>query len=116
MRLGDHKTSIQSNTLAHDVYGQDTILERHRHRYEVNPRYMKLFEHHGLLFTGQSDNRMEILELNNHPFFLGTQFHPEFRSRPGSPSPPFLAFLDAVRDHQQNNSTPTDVSGLSETN
>jgi len=96
MRLGAHETRIEPGTLAHEIYGSDTCTERHRHRYEVNPRYIQAFEDAGLVFSGTAGNRMEILELPDHPFFFGTQFHPEFRSRPGRASPPFVGFLDAV--------------------
>jgi CTP synthase len=99
MRLGAHETGIEPGTLAHELYGGDTCLERHRHRYEVNPRYIQAFEDAGLVFSGTAGNRMEILELPEHPYFLGTQFHPEFRSRPGRASPPFVGFLDAVLEH-----------------
>lgn len=100
MRLGDHVTDIAEGTLAYELYGTDTVTERHRHRYEVNPRYIELLEHHGLVFSGRSGNRMEILELPDHPFFLGTQFHPEFKSRPTRPSPPFLGLVDAAREYR----------------
>jgi CTP synthase len=101
MRLGAHKTTIEPDTLASRVYGGTTCTERHRHRYEVNPEYIEDFEDAGLRFSGYAGNRMEILELPDHPYFLGTQFHPEFRSRPGRASPPFVALVEAVRDRQQ---------------
>jgi CTP synthase len=96
MRLGAHKTTIQPRTLAHEVYGDTSCVERHRHRYEVNPEYIEDLEDAGLTFSGRSHNRMEILELDDHHYFLGTQFHPEFRSRPGRASPPFVGLLDAI--------------------
>ncbi|MDL5362675.1 CTP synthase [Halalkalicoccus sp. NIPERK01] len=97
MRLGAHDTDIQPGTLASEVYGGAKVCtERHRHRYEVNPEYIQQLEAEGLAFSGRAKNRMEILELEDHPFFLGTQFHPEFRSRPGRASPPFVGFVDAV--------------------
>ena len=96
MRLGAHTTDIAPGTLAHDLYGADSCTERHRHRYEVNPDYIPDLENAGMVFSGTSDNRMEILELPDHPYFLGTQFHPEFRSRPTRPSPPFVGFLDGM--------------------
>jgi CTP synthase len=101
MRLGDHETDITSDTLAHELYGSSSVSERHRHRYEVNPRYVKLLEHNGLVFSGRSDQRMEILELPDHPFFLATQFHPEFKSRPTRPSAPFLGLVDAALDYRR---------------
>jgi CTP synthase len=96
MRLGAHETAITPGSLAAEVYGDDHCVERHRHRYEVNPAYVDRLASAGLRFSGQAGRRMEILEREDHPFFLGTQFHPEFRSRPDRASPPFVAFLDAV--------------------
>ena len=96
MRLGAHRTDIAPGTLAHRVYGEDACVERHRHRYEVNPEYIDSLESHGLRFSGRAENRMEILELPDHPYFLGTQFHPEFRSRPDRASPPFVGLIDAA--------------------
>jgi len=96
MRLGTHVTEIESGTLAHELYGETTCKERHRHRYEVNPEYIDDLEAAGLVFSGTSGRRMEILELPGHPYFLGTQFHPEFRSRPTRASPPFVGFLQSV--------------------
>ena len=96
MRLGAHETDIAPGTLAHDIYGTDSCIERHRHRYEVNPEYIDRLQSEGLVFSGRAGRRMEILERDDHPFFLGTQYHPEFRSRPDRASPPFVGFLDAV--------------------
>jgi CTP synthase len=96
MRLGAHETEIEPGTIAHELYGATSCLERHRHRYEVNPQYFEDFEATDLVFSGTAGNRMEILELRHHPFFFGTQFHPEFRSRPGRASPPFVGFVDAM--------------------
>ncbi|AUX07707.1 CTP synthase [Halalkaliarchaeum desulfuricum] len=96
MRLGAHTTEIKPGSLAAHVYGDDACTERHRHRYEVNPEYIEDLESSPLSFTGRADNRMEILERDDHPFFFGTQFHPEFRSRPDRASPPFVGLLQAV--------------------
>ena len=99
MRLGAHETDIEPGTLAAALYdGADSCTERHRHRYEVNPEYIERLEESGLVFSGTAANRMEILELprEEHPYFVGTQFHPEFRSRPGRASPPFVGLLDAA--------------------
>ena len=96
MRLGAHETTIEPGTLAHEVYGATACTERHRHRYEVNPEYRDRLTEAGMVFSGHADQRMEILELREHPYFVGTQFHPEFRSRPGRASPPFVGLLDAV--------------------
>ena len=96
MRLGTHVTEIEPGTIAHELYEDTKCEERHRHRYEVNPDYIPDLEDEGLVFSGTSGKRMEILELPDHPYFLGTQFHPEFRSRPTRASPPFVGLLDAV--------------------
>ena len=101
MRLGARNTFIaDENSLAAKVYyGSDTVFERHRHRYEVNPEYVSALESAGLVFSGVSpDHKLcEIAELprEKHPFFLGTQFHPEFLARPLSPHPLFTEFLKA---------------------
>jgi CTP synthase len=96
MRLGAHETDIEPGTLAAEVYGADACTERHRHRYEVNPEYIDALEADGLVFSGRADNRMEILERPDHPFFFGTQAHPEFRSRPDRASPPFVSLVEAA--------------------
>ncbi|WP_255192517.1 CTP synthase [Natronobeatus ordinarius] len=96
MRLGGHTTVIEPETLAYELYGDTSCNERHRHRYEVNPEYFEQFEDEALVFSGTAGNRMEILELEDHPYFLGTQFHPEYSSRPGHPSPPFLGLVEAA--------------------
>jgi len=101
MRLGAQETTIEPGTLAHRLYQADTCIERHRHRYEVNPEYIDDLEAAGMVFSGSAGHRMELLELPDHPFFLGTQFHPEFRSRPGRASPPFVGFVDAVLDRSR---------------
>jgi CTP synthase len=100
MRLGSRVTIIKNpESLAGRVYGkQSVVYERHRHRYEVNPAVVTALESKGLKFSGQDERgqRMEILEIENHPFFLACQFHPEFKSRPMQPSPPFLGFVLAA--------------------
>ncbi len=108
MRLGAHETQIQAGTLAEAIYQADSCTERHRHRYEVNPEYIDQLESGALTFSGTAGRRMEILELEDHPFFLGTQFHPEFRSRPDRASPPFVGFLDALLEQQSDDTTPED--------
>ena len=97
MRLGNEKSMIKEDTIAEELYG-DFCIERHRHRYEINPEYIDLLERNGLMFSGTKNKRMEIAELNRteHPFFFGTQFHPEFTSRPNDTSPVFDALLDAT--------------------
>ena len=101
MRLGAHATDIEPGTLAHDLYGDTSCTERHRHRYEVNLEYIDGLEAAGMVFSGVSGNRMEILELPDHPYFLGTQFHPEFRSRPTRASPSFVGLMEAVLSRQE---------------
>ncbi len=98
MRLGAQPVKLRPDTRARALYGgQEIILERHRHRYEVNPRFIPALEQAGLVFSGVSpDGRMEVLELPGPYFFLATQFHPEFKSRPGAPAPVLRAFLQAA--------------------
>jgi len=96
MRLGSHVTEIEPGTIANEIYGATSCTERHRHRYEVNPDYIDDLEEAGLVFSGKSGRRMEILELPDHSYFFGTQFHPEFRSRPGRASPPFVGFVESM--------------------
>ncbi len=105
MRLGAYPAHIERGTIAHGAYGKDLIQERHRHRYEVNPEYIKQLTEAGLVFSGKSPNGilMEIAELPRkvHPFFLGTQFHPEFLARPLSPHPLFTAFAKSCIERKK---------------
>lgn len=107
MRLGAYPAALKRNTLAFDAYGKTKISERHRHRWEVNPSYIERLEKAGLIFSGKSPNRklMEIAELprKNHPFFLGVQFHPEFKSSPIKSHPLFLEFIKASFEKKINN-------------
>ncbi len=107
MRLGTQPCSIAPNTLAHRLYGQSLILERHRHRYEVNPRYHRQLTSAGLKLSGLSpDGRLaEIIELENHPYFIASQFHPEFKSRPTRAHPLFSGLLAAAIKRQQERAT-----------
>jgi CTP synthase len=102
MRLGGYDSELIPNTIAHNAYGKKVIRERHRHRYEVNPAYIEQIEKGGLVFSGKSPNGtlMEIAELprSKHPFFLGTQFHPEFLARPLAPHPLFTGFMKAAKE------------------
>ncbi|MEM2557469.1 MAG: CTP synthase [Candidatus Bathyarchaeia archaeon] len=102
MRLGAHKIILKEGTLAHKLYGSTEIYERHRHRYEVNPEYIGILERHGLVFSGRSPDgrRMEILEIPDKFFFLASQFHGEFKSRPGKPSPEYYGFVKACLDRK----------------
>jgi CTP synthase len=97
MRLGNYPAHLKAGSLAHKIYGTDEIVERHRHRYEVNPAYIAHIEEKGMIFSGTNGDLMEICEIAEHPFFFASQFHPEMKSRPGKPSPPFLAFVEAMK-------------------
>ncbi len=105
MRLGAYLAMLKKGTLARDAYKMPKVLERHRHRYEVNPDYITQLQDGGLVFSGTSPDGtlMEIAELprDKHPFFLGTQFHPEFLARPLSPHPLFTAFIKAAMRKKQ---------------
>ena len=98
MRLGAYRCRIQKGTLAYEAYGKQDISERHRHRYELNNEYRGILEKKGMVISGVNLERdlVEIVELKNHPFFVGVQFHPEFKSRPLEPHPLFLEFVRAA--------------------
>jgi CTP synthase len=97
MRLGGHDVTIKKPSRAFEIYGTDKIRERHRHRYELNQAYLKKLEEKGLRYTAFSDNgrRAEIFELQGHPFYMATQYHPEYVSRPERPEPIYVAFVEA---------------------
>jgi len=98
MRLGLYDAILKKNTLISKIYSSKKIKERHRHRYEVNTKYKKDFEKRGLIFSAMSPDQSlpEIIELKNHPWFIGVQFHPEFKSRPFTPHPLFASFIKAA--------------------
>ncbi|MEI6795810.1 MAG: CTP synthase (glutamine hydrolyzing) [Methanomassiliicoccales archaeon] len=98
MRLGAQPVVVNKDSMAFDLYGKELIMERHRHRYEVNPKYIEQFEEAGWKFSGRSadDVKMEIGELKDHPYYIASQFHPEFRSRPDKPSPLHLGLVRAA--------------------
>ena len=100
MRLGLYPAKLQHNSLIKEIYKSGQIKERHRHRYEVNVNLRKKFEAYGLNFSGMSpDNNLpEIIEIKNHPWFIGVQFHPEFKSRPLQPHPLFSSFIEAAKN------------------
>ena len=100
MRLGAHDVIIEKETIAHKLYGATKIRERHRHRWEVNPDYWGILQQHGLVFSGKSPDgrRMEILELPDKFFFFASQFHGEFKSRPGKPDAEYYGFVKACLD------------------
>lgn len=115
MRLGDYPCQLQVDTLAASAYGRAALIhERHRHRYEFNNAFRQEFEAAGVAFSGLSpDGRLvEIAELREHPFMLGTQFHPEFRSRPNAPHPLFLAFLRAAARTRNSNAAQENPAAM----
>jgi CTP synthase len=99
MRLGKYPCRLKDRSIAHEAYASDVIDERHRHRYEVNPEYVPQLEERGFHVTGLSPDGkfVEIIELEGHPWFLGCQFHPEYKSRPTAPHPLFRSFIAAAR-------------------
>jgi len=103
MRLGSYDAELINNSLIKNIYKSRIIKERHRHRYEVNINYKNQFEKKGLIFSGNSldKNLPEIIELKNHPWFIGVQFHPEFKSRPLTPHPLFSSFIKAAKNHKK---------------
>jgi CTP synthase len=114
MRLGAQPCHLVPGTRAAAAYGDQVVYERHRHRYEVNPTYHQILSEHGLVFSGLSpDGRLvEIIELPDHPFFMGGQFHPELRSRPTRPHPLFREFVGAAHAHRTaSTERPVPVSG-----
>jgi CTP synthase len=109
MRLGAWPCKLEPGSLAHKAYGKTEISERHRHRYEFNREYEKTLVAAGLRITGRTpdDNYVEIIEAPNHPWFLGCQFHPEFKSKPLEPHPLFAAFIGAALEHKLQKTRPT---------
>ena len=105
MRLGSYEAKLIKNSQISKIYKADKIHERHRHRYEVNINFKDLFEKKGLIFSGLSpDGKLpEIIELKGHPWFIGVQFHPEFKSRPLSPHPLFSSFIKAAKYYSKKN-------------
>ncbi len=103
MRLGAYPCELKKDTKAFAAYGCAEIQERHRHRYEFNNNYREVFEDHGMCLAGLSPNGelVEIIELRDHPWFVGCQFHPEFKSRPLKPHPLFVSFINAAAKHAQ---------------
>lgn len=97
MRLGGYRCVLDENSLAYKIYGTKEIVERHRHRYEFNPSFQDLIINNGMKVSGINPERnlVEIVELKEHPWFLGCQFHPEFKSKPFSPHPLFASFIEA---------------------
>lgn len=105
MRLGSYPCVLKPGTRAQACYGKEVVFERHRHRYEVNPKYREQLEEAGLVMSGNSPDGLlaEIIELADHPFFIATQFHPEFLSRPLRPHPLFASFMKASHEYLSRN-------------
>ena len=102
MRLGTWRTVLQEGSKARELYGTDTVSERHRHRYEFNQSYRELFEKAGLRLSGTSPegDLAEIVEIPGHPLCVAVQFHPEFQSKPNGPHPLFKGFVQAALDYK----------------
>ncbi len=102
MRLGSYEAKLKKDSFIERIYGKNIINERHRHRYEVNIAYKEKFEKNGMSFSGLSPDGSlpETIELVNHPWFIGVQFHPEFKSRPLAPHPLFSSFIKAAKNHK----------------
>jgi CTP synthase len=101
MRLGSYPCDIKKDTLAYKIYDSEHISERHRHRWEFNNKYLQQFEEAGMIASGRNpDTRLvEIIELKDHPFFIGVQFHPELKSTVENPQPVFVAFVKAAKEY-----------------
>jgi CTP synthase len=104
MRLGAWKCHLEENTLAHKIYGKSDILERHRHRYEFNGDYLEALQNAGLKASGVNPDTglVEVIELENHPFFIGVQYHPEYKSTVANPHPIFVKFVEAAVQYKNN--------------
>jgi len=100
LRLGEYECQTKEGSHLREAYGASTIFERHRHRYEANPAYREALEANGMEITGESDGLIEAVEVKDHPWFLGVQFHPEFTSRLQSPNPSILAFVRTALNHE----------------
>ena len=111
MRLGEYAASLQEGSRVEEVYADQEIKERHRHRYEVNNEYRELFERSGLIMSGTSPDQglVEVIELPDHPWFIACQFHPELKSRPNRPHPLFASFIKAAAAHAAGSQTRTAV-------
>jgi CTP synthase len=108
MRLGAQAVELVEGTRAFETYGEAVVHERHRHRYEVNNQYREQLAEAGIVFSGtfQSGRLVEIVELPDHPWFVASQFHPEFKSRPTRPAPLFREFVGAARERARSRARP----------
>ena len=116
MRLGSYPCHLRKNSLAYQAYKADIIEERHRHRYEFNNKYLDVLEEHGLRVSGtyQNGRLVEIIELENHPWFVAGQFHPEFKSKPDKPHPLFRAFIEKALENKRSEDGPNGENNLNE--
>ncbi len=112
MRLGAYPCELETDSLVFRIYGEREISERHRHRYEFNREYEELLTSYGLVIAGNSPDRnfVEIIELADHPWFLGCQFHPEFKSKPLKPHPLFVSFIEASLEYHQKKEEANELS------
>ena len=109
MRLGQYSINLEKGTKIHELYQSELIHERHRHRYEVNSEYFERLNKAGLKLTGFYSGLAETLEIDNHPYFIGTQYHPEFKSSPWKPSPPYLGLIEAAIQRSEKRKGDNDV-------
>ncbi|MFT5984986.1 MAG: CTP synthase [Planctomycetota bacterium] len=103
MRLGSWKCELVKGSKVYGIYGKDTIDERHRHRYEYNNDYRDVLEEAGLATTGTNPETglVEIIEIPEHPYFVGVQYHPEYKSTVANPHPLFVSFVKAAHEHSK---------------
>jgi CTP synthase len=113
MRLGSYEWALTRGTLAYKAYGADSVRERHRHRFEVNNAYVGQLQRAGMMVSGVNPRRnlVEIMELKGHPWFLGTQAHPEFQSKPNKAHPLFAAFIAATLKNKKGDTKVKPVAG-----
>lgn len=112
MRLGAYPCEIKPGSLAHQIYGETNISERHRHRYEFNNDYFDQFEANGMIASGRNPETglVEIMEIPVHPFFIGVQYHPELKSTVEKPAPLFVHFIAAAKKYNEQRTTVKKVS------
>ena len=109
LRLGSYPCVLDKNSKCYKLFGKSNIEERHRHRYEVNNEYREILVKHGMTLSGLSPDGkiVEMIELKNHPFFMATQSHPEFKSRPNNAHPLFKGFIGAALEHTKKGKSKT---------
>jgi CTP synthase len=107
MRLGEYSCTLKKGTFSRDIYKKEKIMERHRHRYEFNPKFESVLEESGMVISGKNIKRdlVEMIELPDHPWYIGCQFHPEFKSRPLKPHPLFVSFIKAAKEFKKKRSS-----------